>query len=488
MKTMLFFGIAILFMAETVFVTDTEMEGLYLPAETVHSEDIRNFGAVGDGVTDDTEAIRRAVEETEGAIFISSGRYRISETIEFAMSSSGRAGINGDSGTGSVIMAGAGPAFRIIGSHHGTSNPDSVTEDVWLHERMPVIENLEIIGDHPEADGLEFINSMQPVIRGILIRDVRHGILLRERSRNFILDSSHIYNCSGTGLFFDHVNIHQANVQGSHISFCKQGGIKSVGSEIRNLQITGNDIEYNYDQEADQSADIWIDVREGSVREGTISSNTIQSVPSPGGANIRFTGADDSYDKTGLWSITGNHISNAYKNIHIDGGRGFTITGNSFIRGIDRNLVVENSRNIVVSSNSIDNNPDYREDAGNGITIRNSRSVLLTGLQIESAGPVNGRNGALEILNSSEVSVTDSQIFNPDPAGIYVEDSRNIQVGQCLIQKGEARPGMAASIRISGSSEQVFIRNNLVTSGTEGDIIAAPGTAHIEGNQNIDGY
>jgi hypothetical protein len=402
------------------------------------------------------------------------------------MSSAGRVGIHGDSGMGSVIMAGPGPAFRVIGSHHGTSNPDSVTDDVWLYERMPLIENLEIKGDHPEADGLELINTMQPVVRGVLIRDVRHGILIRERSRNFVLDSSHIYNCSGTGLYFDHVNIHQANVQGSHISFCKQGGIKSVGSEIRNLQITGNDIEYNYDPEADQSADIWIDARVGTVREGTISSNTIQSVPSPGGANIRFIGAEDSYDKTGLWSITGNHISNAYKNIHIDGGRGFTITGNSFIRGIDRNLVVENSRNIVFSSNSIDNNPDYREDAGNGISIRNSRGVLLTGNQLEIAGPVTGRAGAMEILNSGEVSVTSSQIFNPVPTGIYVENSRNIQIDQCMIQNGQARPGMTASIYVDGDSGQVFIRNNLVTSGAEGDIITTTGAVQLEGNQNID--
>ncbi|MCC5908257.1 MAG: right-handed parallel beta-helix repeat-containing protein [Balneolaceae bacterium] len=486
MKIVMFFWIAFLFTADSILIAEKSFESSLSQTENYKSGDIRNYGAVGDGVTDDTEAIRRAVEESGGAILISSGRYRITETIEVTMLSTGRVGINGDSGTGSVIMAGAGPAFRIIGSHQGTSNPDSVTEDVWIYERMPVVENLEIKGGHPEADGLEFIDTMQPVVRGVLIRDVRHGILVRERSRNFILDSSHIYNCSGSGLFFDRVNIHQANVLGSHISFCKKGGIKSVGSEIRNLQITGNDIEYNYDQEADESADIWIDVREGTVREGTISSNTIQSVPSPGGANIRFIGADDSYDETGLWSITGNHISNAYKNIYITGGRGFTITGNSFIRGIDRNLVVENSRNIVFSSNSIDNNPDYQEDAGNGITIRNSKGVLLTGLQMDIAGPAEHRAGALEILNSSEVSVTACQIFYPDPTGIYIEDSRNIQIEQCMIQKKDDQPGMTASIRITGSSEQVFIRNNLVTSGSEGDIISLPSTVMIEGNQNID--
>lgn len=460
--------------------------GLY-SGETVRAtgfdaNDIRNYGAVGDGVTDDTDAVRRAIKESDGSIRISGGIFRITETIEISMSSVNRISIQGDSGTGTIMMSGPGPAFRFTGTHLGTSNPASVTEEVWKRERMPVVENLEIKGDHPEADGLEFLNTLQPIVRGVLIQEVRHGIILRERSRNFILDSSHIYNCSGTGLFFDGVNLHQANVQGSHISFCKQGGIRSIGSEIRNLQITGNDIEYNYDPEAGQSADIWIDATVGSVREGTITGNTIQSVPSPGGANIRFTGAEDTYDKAGLWSITGNHISNANVNIHINSGRGFTITGNSFIRGIDRNIILNNSRNVIFSSNSIDNNPDYQEDAGNGITVRNSRGVLISDVQLEIAGSVENRKGAVEILKSREVTVTGCQLFNPFSTGIYIEDSRNVQVGQCLVNGNGGRENMGSSIEVKGRSKQVIILNNF----TSGQIITEPGTSIVDGNHRLD--
>jgi len=486
MKVVIFVVLGFTFIAENL---STHIFNDLNPTSTTaeyNSGDIRNYGAVGDGITDDTDAIRKAVKKAEGSIRISDGRYRITETIEIQMSSTGRAGISGDAGTGTVIMAGSGPAFRIVGSHFGTSNPASVTDEVWLYERMPIVENLEIKGDHEEADGLEFLYSLQPVVQGVLIRDVRHGIILRERIRNFILDSSHIYSCSGSGLFLDRVNLHQINVQGSHLSFCKQGGIRIVGSEIRNLQITGNDIEYNYDPEADQSADIWIDAREGSVREGTISSNTIQSVPSPGGANIRFIGAKKTYDKTGLWTITGNHVSNAYKNIHISGGRGFTITGNSFIRGIDRNLVVENSRNIIFNSNSIDNNPDYQEDAGNGISIRDSRGVILSGVQLEVAGQVKDRSGAVEILNSSEVTLTGCQIFEAAPVGIVVMDSHNIQIDQCLILAAKERSDLRAAIKVGGSSKNVFIRNNLTSSGLEGGIITEHGTSHLEGNQSLE--
>ena len=37
----------------------------------------------------------------------------------------------------------------------------------------------------------------------------------------------------------------QINVASSHISYNRLGGIRLERSEVRNLQITGNDIEYN---------------------------------------------------------------------------------------------------------------------------------------------------------------------------------------------------------------------------------------------------
>src|SRR5690606_41413848 len=89
-------------------------------------------------------------------------------------------------------------------------------------------------------------------------------------------------------------------------------------------------------------------------REGTISGNTIQAIYSPGGANIRFIGSDGNANKVGLWSITGNHIGNQDFNIDLDHSRGISIIGNTFMRGYDRNIVVKNSKNIIMSDNVID--------------------------------------------------------------------------------------------------------------------------------------
>jgi flagellar hook protein FlgE len=73
-------------------------------------------------------------------------------------------------------------------------------------------------------------------------------------------------------------------IASNHVSYCRLGGIRVEGGGIRNLQITGNDIEYNNnrsigvaDADAEPTAEILIDCRTGTIREGTIASNTLEA-------------------------------------------------------------------------------------------------------------------------------------------------------------------------------------------------------------------
>src|SRR5690606_18672628 len=55
------------------------------------SVDVKNFGAKGDGITDDTEAIRDAITGAEdGVVEFPRGSYRITQNIEINFSQSGR--------------------------------------------------------------------------------------------------------------------------------------------------------------------------------------------------------------------------------------------------------------------------------------------------------------------------------------------------------------------------------------------------------------
>jgi hypothetical protein len=89
--------------------------------------DVKKFGAVGDGKTDDTAAFRRAIVATEhGAIFIPEGRYLITDTVTIAKSG--------------IVLRGAGIGRtvlvipRSLEQIHGTKTTDEGTKSSWAFQ------------------------------------------------------------------------------------------------------------------------------------------------------------------------------------------------------------------------------------------------------------------------------------------------------------------------------------------------------------------
>ena len=106
------------------------------------------------------------------------------------------------------------------------------------------MSEIEILGGHEEADGLELDGTMQATISGVLIRRCRFGIHLVQRNRNVLLADSHIYHSrpNGIGVYFDGVNLHQTIITGCHISYCGHAGIKIARSEVS--QFTDHEFRY----------------------------------------------------------------------------------------------------------------------------------------------------------------------------------------------------------------------------------------------------
>jgi hypothetical protein len=435
------------------------------------------------GKTDDTDALQRLVDHG-GEVQLAPGEYRLTRTIEINLADHGPVSLNGRGGTVRVVMAGPGPAFRFVGTHTGSADPDTFKPGVWQRERMPQVEGLEIVGAHPEADGIELVRVMQPTLARVLIRDVRHGVRLAERDRNLVLDSCHVYHCRGVGVFFDRVNLHQANIHGCHISYCKGGGIKVVGSEIRNLQIVGNDIEYNYDPKAKESADVWIDSTEGSVREGAIVGNTIQAKISPGGANLRLLGPAD-VNKVSMFAVTGNHVSNQEVNIHLKNCRGVVLSGNSLALSRLRNLLIEGSRHIVVGPHAFDHNPDYRKmgDVVDGIALRGCDGCSLTGVLVEGAVAGGERaGGAIELIDCRHTTLSGCQVFEPRWRGVYVEGCTDTRITGCTIADRGDRPTMRAAVEVIGAARGTQVQGNTLGRGSQGDVVMGEGMGTARDN------
>jgi hypothetical protein len=446
-----------------------------------------HFGAKGDGRTDDTAALSHAIEKGDGRLVLPRGDYLISRPLEVPLDRDGPVSITGEGGTARLVMTGPGPALHLVGTHRKTAKPEDFAEGVWRKERMPTVQDLEIVGGHAEADGVRVEGAMQPTLTGLLIRRCRHGIHLVNRDRNVIVADCHIYNNTGAGIFLDRVNLHQTNITGNHISYCKQGGVRIVGGDVRNVQVCGNDIEYNFDPQAEASADVLFDVREGAVREATIVGNTIQALRSPGGANVRLLGVGkDNPNATGLLAITGNLLASQATVLHLVACRGVAVSGNSLYGGYENAVWAEDAENLVLGANSIDHNPDYQGQSADRVVLRRCRNVIVTGLLLQHIRPVDREpEASVEIDGCRDVSVTGVHVIGARTRGVLVTGSTAVRVADCTVRPRPDDRGYRAAVRVDEKSEHVLVVNNFLAKGSDGDLQLPDGAGHAAGNLTV---
>lgn len=451
--------------------------------------DVSAAGAVGDGKADDTAAIQRAVNAGGGVRF-PKGVFRLTKTVVVELDKTGFVSLIGD-GTARVVMAGPGPAFKFIGTHEGSADPEQFKANVWDRQRAPMVDGLEILGAHTEADGIEATGTMQITVTRTVIREVRHGIHLTVRNRNVLIADVHIYKCRGVGVFYDNVNLHQSNITGSHISYCAGGGIVSRGGNVRNVHIGNCDIESNMGKDAPPTANILLDSAGGSIGEVAITGCTIQhNSTGPDSANIRILGqghepalerrTGSTKTQEGHVTITGNVLSDVQVNIHLKHARGVTLTGNTFWMGYQHDLLVEDSSNIVIGPNNFDRNPRYNygnsTNANGGLVFRNSRDSTLTGLHING---VWRKPAAVLLEKCDRFHLANATILDSDGVGLLLQDTTNTRVAGCVIRDDRAERKAARSLQIIGGKGN-WILQNLLANGQE----VAAGTAKLEGNSD----
>jgi hypothetical protein len=322
------------------------------------------------------------------------------------------------------------------------------------HERAPMVDGIEIVGAHAEADGIAAEGTMQITISRTVIRRCRHGIHLVKRNRSVIIDSCHLYDNSGIGVFYDHVNLHQSNLIGSHISYCRGGGIVSRGGDVRNLHIGTCDIESNMGPEFPATANVLLDSTGGSIGEVAITGCTIQhSSKAPGCANIRILGAgtDQSLERRegrattreGNITIGSKVFSDVRFNIHIQNARGITITGNTFWEGFERDLLIEDSTHIIIGDNNFDRNPRY----------------LVNGFD-------NAERNGIRLVRCEDSTFSGNVIAGVlrHAAAVEIESCKRLQVTNDLIRddREEAKRSKQPSLKVEGGE------GNLVGSNLQG--------------------
>lgn len=446
---------------------------------------VRDFGAVGDGKTDDSGAFQRAIDSGRGDIRVPRGTYRFTRTVVAHLDSIGPLSIKG-SGTATIMMAGAGPAIKLVGTHEGTASPSTVGENVRRNQRMPIVSGLEIVGAAAAACGIEATGTMKATFSKLLICRALHGIHLTKRNRNVIISDCHIYENRGIGVCLDNVNLHQINVGNSHISYNDGGGIVQRGGDVRNLQIGNCDIEGNMRQDARPTANVLIDATGGSIGELAITGCTIQHThDAPGSANVRIIGegqARPSYAKGelrgGNVTITGNILSDVQTNVHLSKVRGVTIVGNTLWKGYAHDLLIEGCSSVVVGQNVFDRNPRYHYGDGaaasRGLVFTDCESVIVSGLHIDS---VHRKEAGLVLRRCRNFNISGSTVVDCDNGGVLMDDVQDTIVSGCIIRDSR-----------QGSTETPALvirkgRGNLVVNNIfEGGLEIAPGSADLKNN------
>lgn len=455
---------------------------------------VSGFGAVGDGVTDDSEALQHTLEAGNGVLRLNKGTYRITKPLVLDLTRQGYGAVRGEGGTSRIIMAGPGPAIRVLGDHQGSALPSSVQPHTWDKERFPTISGIEIVGEHPESVGIELRKTTKCVISQVLIRRCRIGVHLVERNRDFILADSHLYDNHEIGLYFDRCNLHQAIVHGCHISWNKVAGIKTLGGDIHNFQIVGNDIEYNNITAGSSKnppaaaalaahsggSEIWFDATDGITSEVTISGNTIQATVQSGGANIRIVGAPvdrpqqadtpqtQKADTAHLINITGNVLGSQWRAVDLHHVSRVTITGNTIYDSADLSIFATHCTGIVVSANAFVWRGLDTEPTKDGLRFEDCDNVLLSSLSTQRlcAGSAE-RGAAIAFVRCSDCGISDCQILDPLHRGVELEDCIRCRVANNTIADRRAQPSMRQAIRLLGKSRHNLVTGNILSGATE---------------------
>ncbi len=421
---------------------------------------------------DSTAQLQAAIDRNGGNLTLGQEKvYRITKSLVIDLAKHHSVRVSA-SGGATIVMDGPGPAIRLAGSHEGTAGPKTFKAATW-NERMPIVEGIEILGNHPEADGVELFQTVGAIVSKVSVRWARHGIHLVTRNRNVLISDCHLYENSGVGVYYDDVNLHQSNIANSHISYNREGGIVVRDGNVRNVQVSGCDIEGNMpdDETPTRAANILIDVsgtpdtRAKSVAEVSITGCTIQhsanyggkegKTIAPGGANIRLAGKE-IYPIDSV-TITGNVLSDTTTNIDIEHAMDIAVSANNFFAPQPGNLRVARSTRVVVSGNTF--NPRQFERPGT-ILFQESTDCVVTGSTIHQfATP----DGALILERCSGMTV-DGLNLSDCGSGIVLRGTSDSTISNCRVSR--TTEGVA-DIVVDSSNKNILLNGNAFSGKTE---------------------
>ena len=473
-KTRLIFALVVcLILSISVPCFARQVDSPWLSINNVFT--VEEFGAVGDGVTDDTQAIQAAITNMpNGSVltFRAGAIYKVSETLTVDLSR-----IKGIVGNNATIITDLDIVVLHIqgGLTTGTATPETGDTSDEIPNMSVFIRDLQICSTPALSvgTGIKVTGTFGLRIEGCHIYGLNTGINITERNRNIVITGNHIWNCRSYCLHYYHANVHQSIINNNHMSYAKTVILFENG-DVHNIQIVGNNLEGGYaqDNNHDNVIRIITDEPNTQISQVQIIGNSIEE-HGQGTSLIqiykhRFAPGElqegEAQPQLMLWEIVGNELSGAAEsNVELYNPVNGVISGNTLYSPFYGYSIKVKAG---IEAVNISNNTFTAENGGNRFG---------GGLYVES-DPNFPVPLAIGLLSFSS-NIMSQQYLNPIVITTHPNDNRNGEIYETIIQgnmiqqafnrgsKPEASvplEGYAVDINITGNISSLLVNNNIL--------------------------
>jgi parallel beta-helix repeat protein len=350
---------------------------------------VKNYGAVGNGTQDDTNAVQAAINALDpnvgGTVYVPSGTYLIRYNAQgdnASLKLKSNMTFQMDPGAQIKLMASSSGAYSMLflaNIHDVTVTGGTITGDRATHTGT----------GGEQGHGISMWNSRNITIDGVTTRDCWGDGMYEGGNSITYSQNLTVQNCTSTnnrrqGISIESVdggtitNNHFTNTNGTS----PESGIdlepSYAANGVRNLTISGNTCTGNHGMGIVGSGSM------APVTADTITGNTIES------NNISGIGFDES---SGL-TISGNTIrSNTVSGISLHGCSGFNVHDNQVLSNGDNGIVLTEDwagRHIHTNNCHIEHNTSTGNN-GFGIRLLNgsySNTIINNALTPNAAGSI----------------------------------------------------------------------------------------------------
>lgn len=477
---------------------------------------VKDYGAVGDGTTDDQSAIQDTIDAAEaagGIVFFPQGTYIVSDAPQIT--------------TGNIVVGGVGSGSKILLAS-AALNPNGTTIGLWVNGASNVlIHNLCVDGNFDNiakngtyvssstlwdpmisqygaqgpktyiyaGSGVDFNTYLQyraPIritdatnitVQNCLIENsVSAGILIDaaavDGTKEIIIRNNRVRLCWDNGIYF-HKGVRSGSAVGNHCSDTQYSGITAI--YCRDISTVGNICHNGGPSQSDSAAIEYAAVTNGLIADNLVYDSLFSGILLKNSDETGITGGEANlYARNQNVKVTGNNVHNIQDprfpsaiaaGIRVEGSSLCQINGNKVEQanyGID---IPDDCSDILVQGNSVRRNTGWGMQIGDSPHIFNTQII---GNVIES----NDSNGVTSfapiIFKNNVVRDNNGQglDLNVPPTGIpyktdYIEENLfadNLYNGV----NAAAGPGNLAIVRNNEfyNSDSLIFYDGVTTNGS----------------------